>query len=50
MLGERDALYRNGSIDDSEEDLKAIEDWHVDHLLKFKDVLGPVLPEILDSK
>jgi len=46
----RVALYRNGSIEDSEEDLKAIEDWYVEHLLKFKDVLGPILPELIKQQ
>ena len=46
----RIALYRNGSIEDSEEDLNAIEDWYVEHLLKFKDILGPILPELIKQQ
>ena len=46
----RVSLDRNGSIDDSEKDLKATEDWFVESLLKFKDILGPILPEIAVSE
>lgn len=42
----RVGIYRAGSIDDSEEELKSIEEWLVERLLRFKSVLGPKLPQI----
>jgi len=30
--------------------LKATEDWFVEKLLRFKDILGPILPEIAGSE
>ncbi len=41
----RVAVYRSGSIDDAEEELKVIEDWLVEKLLKFKAAVLPVLSE-----
>ena len=39
---------RAGSIDDDEESLEEIRDWMVDRLLKFKEVFGPRLAELVD--
>ena len=45
----RIAIYRDGAIDASEEDLADIKKWHIEHLLKFKEVFTPYLKEILKS-
>ena len=39
---------REGSINDDEETLDEIRDWMVDRLLKFKEVFGPRLAELVD--
>ncbi|MCY4579769.1 MAG: DUF4268 domain-containing protein [Chloroflexi bacterium] len=39
---------REGSIDDSAEALQDIQDWMVERLLKFKEVFGPRLAELVD--
>ena len=39
----RIALYRDGSIEDSDEELRAIQEWHIEHLLKFKSTFSPYL-------
>lgn len=39
----RIAVYRDGSIDVSEEELEEIKAWHIDKLLKFKKVLVPIV-------
>ncbi len=41
------AAYRPGSIDDDEETLGEIRDWMVERLLKFKQVFGPRLDELV---
>ena len=41
-------LSRNGSIDDDEEMLEEIRDWMVEWLLRFKEVFGPRLAELVD--
>jgi len=37
----RIAVYRDGSIEDSSEELQAIHEWAVQQLLKLKEVFGP---------
>ena len=44
----RIALARAGSIDDSPETLTEIRGWLVDNLLKFKEVFGPKLRDLVD--
>ena len=44
----RISIARSGSIDDDEETLEEIRDWMVDRLLKFKEVFGPRLAELVD--
>ena len=44
----RIAVYTDGSIDDTEERLAEIRAWMVERLLKFKDVFGPRLAELVD--
>ena len=44
----RIAVYTNGSIDDPEERLAEIREWMVERLLKFKEVFGPRLAELVD--
>ena len=44
----RIAMYTNGSIDDPEDTLAEIRAWMVDRLLKFKEVFGPRLAELVD--
>ena len=39
----RIAVYREGSIDDAEENLVEIRAWAIDRLLKFKSVFDPRL-------
>lgn len=39
----RIAVYRNGSIDSSAEELEKIRKWQIDKLLIFKKVFGPLL-------
>ena len=41
------AAYRPGSIDDGEEALAEIRAWMVEQLLKFKQVFGPRLDELV---
>ena len=36
----RIAIYRDGSIDASSEEVQEIKDWAVQHLLKLRDVFG----------
>ncbi len=36
----RVALYRTGSIEDSDEELQDIHDWGIENLLKFKDLMS----------
>ncbi len=43
----RIAVYRDGSIDDDEDTLAEISKWMIDKLLKFKDVFGPRLSELV---
>ena len=45
----RIAIYREGSILDSEEDLSEIKKWHIEHLLKFKKVFTPFLKKGVKS-
>ena len=35
-------IYRTGSIDDSAAELRVIEDWMVENLLKFKEIVNPL--------
>jgi hypothetical protein len=42
----RVACYAAGSIDDPAEQLEQYHRWAVDHLLRFKRVLGPRLPDL----
>ena len=44
----RIAVVRPASIDDDDETLDAIHDWMVERLLKFKEVFGPRLAELVD--
>lgn len=44
----RISIARQGSIDDDDETLVEIRDWMVDRLLKFKEVFGPRLAELVD--
>ena len=44
----RIAAYTDGSIGDSENDLATTRMWMVDHFLKFKEVFGPRLAELVD--
>lgn len=39
----RIAIYRDGSIRDSDEELSEIKKWHIEHLLKFKKMFVPLL-------
>ena len=39
---------RDGSIDDDDDTLEEIQTWMVDRLLKFKEVFGPRLAELVD--
>ena len=41
------AVVRPGSIDDDEETLAEIRAWMVERLLKFKQVFGPRLDELV---
>ena len=43
----RISIVRQGSIDDDDETLQAIRDWMVANLLKFKQVFGPRLDELV---
>ena len=43
----RIALDRPGSIEDDAETLAEVQDWMVDNLLKFKQVFGPRLAELV---
>ena len=42
----RISIYREGSIESSDSELKEIRKWHVEQLLKLKEVFGPELREI----
>ena len=44
----RIAVYTDGSINDSDERLAIIRGWMVERLLKFKEVFGPRLAELVD--
>ena len=41
-------ITRPGSIDDDEDTLNEVHQWMVDRLLKFKEVFGPRLAELVD--
>ena len=43
----RIAVYRTGSIDDSNDSLEEIRHWMVERLLKFRDVFGPRLDDLV---
>ncbi|VGO11826.1 hypothetical protein PDESU_00373 [Pontiella desulfatans] len=45
----RIAVYRPGSINDSEEVLSEIRQWHIEHVMKLRDVVVPYLKESLKS-
>lgn len=42
----RIGIYRKGSITDSQEELDEYLSWSIHHLLKFKEVFGPLLPKL----
>ena len=44
------AVTRPGTITDSEETLKEIQDWMIEKLLKFKEVFGPRLKDLVDTR
>ncbi len=44
----RVSVVRHGSIDDDDETLEEVREWMVDRLLKFKEVFGPRLAELVD--
>jgi len=43
----RIAIYRAGTIEDSPDDLKEYRRWSIEYLLKFKEVFGPRLEELM---
>ena len=45
----RIAVTRSGAITDSQEALEEIQDWMIDKLLKFKEVFGPRLKDLVDT-
>ena len=45
----RIAVYRPGTIDDDDEVLEEIQEWAIKGLLKFKQVFGPELAELVPS-
>lgn len=45
----RIAIYRDGSIENSEDDLAEIKKWHIEHLLKFKKIFTPFLKKAIKS-
>ena len=46
----RISIARSGSIDDDPETLKEIKKWMIDQLLRFKQVFGPRLPDLVKSQ
>ena len=44
----RVSIARQGSIDDDEETLEEIQEWMVERLLKFREVFGPRLAELVE--
>lgn len=49
-LASRVALYREGTIDSDSSLLEELRRWSTEHLLKFKQVLGPTLRDLMASK
>ena len=45
----RIAIYRNGSIQSSEEELAEVKAWHIENLLNFKKVLSPLIQKGLKA-
>ena len=45
----RIAVYTDGSIDNTEEELEEIKNWHIKQLLKFKQVFGSRLASLRDA-
>lgn len=45
----RIATYRSGSIESSEEELSQIKDWHIENLIKMKQVLAPYISQGLQE-
>lgn len=45
----RIAVYRSGTIDDLPPELEEVADWVVDHLLRFKKVVGPRALELIKA-
>lgn len=45
----RIALYTNGTIEDSEDELEALRGWHIANLLNLKKHLGPRLKKAVES-
>ena len=45
----RISVVRHGTIDDDDETLQAIRDWMVANLLKFKQVFGPRLDDLVEQ-
>jgi hypothetical protein len=44
----RVAIYRPGSIEADEATLSDVRSWAITHLLKFRDIFGPILRRQLD--
>lgn len=42
-------VWRDGSLDDPEEELEAIRKWMFDYLIKFKEVFNPLMRKIIDE-
>ena len=45
----RIAIYRDGSILDSESELEQIQEWHIQNLLKLKEVVVPEIEAVMKS-
>lgn len=45
----RIAIYREGRIESSDSELEEIRKWHIEKLLKLKEVFGPELKEIISD-
>ncbi len=47
--GSRIAIYRTGSIELSDSELEDIRKWHIDNLLKMKEIFVPAIKEIINK-